>query len=137
VFPHRPSAVTSTPSLSGLQGYANMAHRTTHTNSCKFYYKFSGLLNKLKSGPDALIDRVFAASDADARQYGWRVTSTHGRFGREYRDPRFDKLTACTDCDGLGITATRISCGRCSGTGRIVIESAPGPRAGRISRGLT
>jgi hypothetical protein len=38
-------------------------------------------------------DRVHAAGDAVARQHGWTVTATTGRFGfgvRIYRDPRFD-----------------------------------------------
>jgi hypothetical protein len=38
-----------------------------------------------------LSDRVHAAGDAAARQHGWTVTSTTGRFGfgaRTYRDPR-------------------------------------------------
>jgi len=40
-----------------------------------------------------LSDRVHAAGDAVARQHGWTVTATTGRFGfgaRIYRDPRFD-----------------------------------------------
>lgn len=38
-------------------------------------------------------NRVHAAGDATATQYGWTVTATTGRFGfgaRSYRDPRFD-----------------------------------------------
>jgi hypothetical protein len=37
-------------------------------------------------------DRVHAAGDECARQHGWEVTKTTGRFGcgaRSYRDPRF------------------------------------------------
>jgi hypothetical protein len=37
--------------------------------------------------------RTHAAGDDRARQYGWTVTETTGRFGfhaRSYRDPRFD-----------------------------------------------
>jgi len=40
-----------------------------------------------------LSDRVHAAGDAEARQHGWTVTKSTGRFGfgaRVYRDPRFD-----------------------------------------------
>jgi hypothetical protein len=40
-----------------------------------------------------LSDPVYAAGDAAARQHGWTVTATTGRFGfggRSYRDPRFD-----------------------------------------------
>jgi hypothetical protein len=39
-----------------------------------------------------LSDRVHAASDECARQHGWEVTKSTGRFGfgaRSYRDPRF------------------------------------------------
>jgi hypothetical protein len=39
-----------------------------------------------------LSDRVHAAGDECARQHGWQVTKSTGRFGfgmRSYRDPRF------------------------------------------------
>jgi hypothetical protein len=39
-----------------------------------------------------LSDRVHAAGDECARQQGWEVTKSTGRFGfgaRSYRDPRF------------------------------------------------
>ena len=37
--------------------------------------------------------RIHAAADEQARQHGWTVTETPGRFGfkaRSYRDPRFE-----------------------------------------------
>jgi hypothetical protein len=40
-----------------------------------------------------LSDRVHAAGDECARQRGWQVSKSTGRFGfgtRSYRDPRFD-----------------------------------------------
>jgi hypothetical protein len=40
-----------------------------------------------------LSDQVHAAGDDCARQHGWEVTKSTGRFGfgaRSYRDPRFD-----------------------------------------------
>jgi hypothetical protein len=39
-----------------------------------------------------LSDRLHAAEDECARQHGWQVTNSTGRFGfgaRRYRDPRF------------------------------------------------
>jgi hypothetical protein len=41
-----------------------------------------------------LSDQVYAADDEYARQQGWEVTKSTGRFGlgtRSYRDPRFDE----------------------------------------------
>ncbi len=40
-----------------------------------------------------LSDRIYAVGDEHARQHGWHVTKSTGRFGfgaRSYRDPRFD-----------------------------------------------
>jgi hypothetical protein len=40
-----------------------------------------------------LSGRIHAAADEQARQHGWTVIKTPGRFGfesRSYRDPRFD-----------------------------------------------
>jgi hypothetical protein len=42
-------------------------------------------------------DHLHADGDALARERGWTITTTTGRFGfgaRVYRDPRFDQLTA-------------------------------------------
>ena len=44
-----------------------------------------------------LSDRLFADSDAFARENGWEITKTTGRFGfgaRSYRDPRLGPRTA-------------------------------------------
>ncbi len=44
-----------------------------------------------------LSDRLWAEDDAFARQAGWTITKTTGRFGfgaRVYRDPRFDQRQA-------------------------------------------
>jgi hypothetical protein len=41
-----------------------------------------------------LSDRLFADTDASAREHGWRITETAGRFGfgaRSYCDPRFSQ----------------------------------------------
>jgi hypothetical protein len=43
-----------------------------------------------------LSDHVFAGGDAFARENGWEITKTTGRFGfgiRSYRDPRFGPRT--------------------------------------------
>ncbi|HEY8114623.1 MAG TPA: hypothetical protein VII16_17505 [Actinomycetes bacterium] len=40
-------------------------------------------------------DHLHADGDALAREHGWTITTTTGRFGfggRVYRDPRFDHL---------------------------------------------
>jgi hypothetical protein len=50
----------------------------------------AGLLRQLS-------DRIFADGDAFARDNGWQITKTTGRFGfgvRSYRDPRFGPRTA-------------------------------------------
>jgi hypothetical protein len=44
-----------------------------------------------------LSDRVFTDGDAFAREHGWEITKTTGRFGfgaRSYRDPRFGQRAA-------------------------------------------
>jgi hypothetical protein len=44
--------------------------------------------------PHALSEQLHAAADERARQYGWEITKSTGRFGfaaRTYRDPRFDE----------------------------------------------
>ena len=44
-----------------------------------------------------LSDRLWAEDDAFARQAGWTITPTRGRFGvhgRVYRDPRFSQRRA-------------------------------------------
>jgi hypothetical protein len=53
-----------------------------------------------------LSDRVFADGDAFARENGWEITKTTGRFGfgaRSYRDPRFGPRTAAGS-QGTGYT---------------------------------
>ena len=51
--------------------------------------RLAGWLARLQS---QLSDRLFADQDAFARQHGWQITKTTGRFGfggRAYHDPRF------------------------------------------------
>jgi hypothetical protein len=53
-----------------------------------------------------LCDRLFAGEDAFAREHGWEITQTTGRFGfgaRSYRDPRFGARAAARqgpECTG-------------------------------------
>ncbi len=46
--------------------------------------------------------RLFGDLDAQARHHGWQVTRLQHGFGRRYRDPRFDLLSACPSCAGTG-----------------------------------
>jgi hypothetical protein len=53
--------------------------------------------------------RIYAVADDRARQYGWTVTETTGRFGfegRSYRDPRFDARHQQLVC-GANLRRTR------------------------------
>jgi hypothetical protein len=46
----------------------------------------------ISRGQQDLSDRVHAAADDRARQHGWQITNSTGRFGfgaRRYHDPRF------------------------------------------------
>jgi hypothetical protein len=65
--------------------------------------------------PRALSDQLHAAADERARQYGWEITKSTGRFGfaaRTYRDPRFDErrrqltgaVTHLTESADLGVS---------------------------------
>jgi hypothetical protein len=110
-----------------------MPHRTTHTNLNKLW---NLPLSWIKPVLLALIQRLFDASDTAARQHGWQVSSIHRGFGRKYRDPRFDTLASCKDCRGCGIMPSGNSCQRCSGTGRIIIQSGTEPSSSPPPRGL-
>ena len=66
-----------------------MTEITTHTQA--------GLLTRLalwvRGRQRELSTRVHAAGDERARQYGWEVVESTGRFGfgaRTYRNPRFE-----------------------------------------------
>jgi hypothetical protein len=84
-----------------------------------------------------LVGRLFAGSDARARQYGWQVTQVQRGFGRRYRDPRFDHFIRCSSCAGTGWTGpgwagpgvtSGTPCKACRGTGRLT-RAAPETRA--------
>ena len=54
-------------------------------------------MNRLTRLRQQLSDRLWAEDDAFARQAGWTITKTRGRFGvqgRVYRDPRFSQRRA-------------------------------------------
>jgi hypothetical protein len=111
-----------------------MPHRTTSTHSIK---RRNRPLTCVRAAIAALGQWLFASSDATARNHGWQVTPIQLGLGRQYRDPRFDTLTSCPDCGGRGVTASRSSCQRCSGTGRVTCGAAEhGVQAWAEGRGL-
>lgn len=64
---------------------------------------------------DRLDRMLFRDPDERATARGWQVG--RGRvFARTYRDPRFDLLSACMECDGTGLNGV-LSCPNCTGTG--------------------
>jgi RecJ-like exonuclease len=65
-------------------------------------------------------DRLFRAEDATARRHGWRIEVRRAGLARQYRDPRFDTLAACSHCRGTGCKDAQ-DCPSCAGTGRIVL----------------
>ncbi len=103
-----------------------MRHGTTYTHLIKIHKSLATWIR-------ALTQRMFAAPDAAAQQRGWQVSSTHGGFGRSYRDPRFDTLASCGDCLGHGTRSPGNPCHTCRGTGRITVRPAdrPSPRPPR------
>lgn len=63
-------------------------------------------------------DPLFAAEDAAARARGWQISRPPSGFGRIYRDPRWDLVSACEACGGDGGTAAE-PCPSCGGHGTI------------------
>jgi hypothetical protein len=74
---------------------------------------------------------LFARDDQTARGHGWKVISRYGGLARRYRDPRFDTLRACPECEGGGYAGGE-PCGACQGTGRVTREL---PRPGEVAAG--
>jgi len=75
-------------------------------------------LSWLATIPRRLGARLFARNDAEAYWRGWQITTTHGGFGRRYRDPQFGTLAECLKCRGAGVSAD-LPCPPCLGTGRV------------------
>jgi hypothetical protein len=84
------------------------------------------LLSWLAYIPRGLGDRIFTWNDTDAYWCGWQITKVHGGLGRRYRDPLFDTLSACPQCQGGGANTkdgrADAPCAPCLGTGRVSIE---------------
>ena len=70
-------------------------------------------------------DRLFAMNDQEAAWRGWQTERRHAGLGRRYRDPRFDTLSRCPHCLGVGTTAADSRCAQCSGTGRLILDQSP------------
>jgi len=62
--------------------------------------------------------QIFAAEDAAARARGWQVSRPPNRFGRVYRDPRWDLISLCELCGGDGGSVAG-PCQSCGGHGTI------------------
>jgi hypothetical protein len=79
----------------------------------------------------AIDNKIFWADDCRARDHGWQIIPRHGCLSRGYRDPRFDRLTVCTVCNGRGGHACGSPCSACHGAGRILLGSSAVSRLGR------
>ena len=68
-------------------------------------------MNRFTRLRQRLSDRLWAEDDAFARQAGWTITTTRGRFGvhgRVYRDPRFSQRRAQAGTTAPPATAPRV-----------------------------
>jgi hypothetical protein len=111
-----------------------MPNSTTSANSIK---RRNRPLTWVRAAIDAVVQGLFASSDATAQHYGWQITQTQLGLGRRYRDPRFDALAPCPGCHGYGVQAVEINCPTCRGSGRITIKPGDQPSPGLPPRGLT
>lgn len=71
-----------------------------------------------------LADDLFTPDDLRAHARGWTVEPTRHGTGRSYRDPRWDRLSACHHCDAAGYRGID-PCPACAGRG--VLDSATAP----------
>jgi len=71
-----------------------MTQAATRRHAGSLVRRLAGWIARLQR---RLSGRVFADGDALAREHGWEITKTTGRFGfgaRSYRDPRFNQRVA-------------------------------------------
>ncbi|GAB3324192.1 hypothetical protein GCM10027511_32820 [Hymenobacter humi] len=74
-----------------------------------------------------LADDLFLPDDLRAHARGWTVEPIRNGTGRCYRDPRWDRLSACHHCDAAGYRGID-PCPACAGRG--VLDSAAAPAVG-------
>jgi hypothetical protein len=75
---------------------------------------------------DAVDHHLFAADDLQAIARGLCVHRPRP-FSRTYRDPRWDDVSACSDCCGSGTVRAR-ACDTCAGTGVVRVGRREGCR---------
>lgn len=73
-----------------------------------------GIHGRLRYLMNTLDRRIFAAEDAVALVRGWEISRLPNGFGRVYRDPRWDSISACGLCRGAAE-----SCPSCGGCGTV------------------
>jgi hypothetical protein len=71
---------------------------------------------------EALDHRVFRDDEIRQAARGLRVARPR-RFVRQYRDPRWDRVSVCEACAGNGNVSAR-TCPECAGNGRIIAGPA-------------
>lgn len=79
-----------------------------------------------ESGRSTLVKRLlermdswlFTAEDERAHARGWQVGRRSNGRGRTYRDPRWDSVSRCEFCAGLGMAG----CLTCGGSGVVQME---------------
>jgi hypothetical protein len=91
----------------------------------------AGITRWLASLAETAGDRLFARDDQIARGHGWQVIALTGGLRRRYRDPRFDTLSECPECEGGGYVGGE-PCSSCQATGRVTREL---PAAGEVVPG--
>ena len=66
---------------------------------------------------EILENRIFRSPDLDGVTRGWEIHRERP-LRRVYRDPRWNSIVACDDCQGTGLEGAR-PCPGCAGQGRI------------------